>query len=379
MRSFALLCGLCVLGILAYVPAAQAGTSYEALTVPVVVPGERNAELGTLAIEIDPMVADSAALLRLPRDFVIVSYEGSIQPEGLDFSLDLLEPNELRLAIKAPDVPRKISFFLDWRADIPLGLTGDIRVQVTALSGQFVSSDAAVGTDGKPTPPGNLKAEVLSPVSVLLTWRDNSDNENGFSILRKTGSQAFAEIATVRANVSNHTVTGLSPATTYVFAVQAYGAGGRSASSNEVTVTTPPEVVPPQPRTRTVTFFLDSLVYTVDGQEKLLDAAPRILDGRLLVPLRNAAEALGAAVEWRPVSRQAVVTLKQKRVEFWDGNPVALANGTLTYIDAANRRVAPSVVAPGRMMVPVRFLAEQLDGTVKWDAPSRSVAITLQE
>jgi hypothetical protein len=47
-------------------------------------------------------------------------------------------------------------------------------------------------------PPTNLTAAAQSETNVMLTWTDNSNGENGFSVERKESGKQFSEIASVR-------------------------------------------------------------------------------------------------------------------------------------------------------------------------------------
>jgi len=92
-----------------------------------------------------------------------------------------------------------------------------------------------------PNAPTNLVGNVISTTQANLSWTDNSGNEQGFSIERCTGNGCsnFAQIATVGANVTNFSNTGLSRNTWYRYRVRAFNGGGNSAFSNIVTVRTP--------------------------------------------------------------------------------------------------------------------------------------------
>jgi len=90
-----------------------------------------------------------------------------------------------------------------------------------------------------PAAPSNLAATALSSSSIKLTWTDNSNNETQFKIERKTGAGGtYSQIATVGANVTTYTNTGLSASTTYYYQVRANNASGDSAYSNAANATT---------------------------------------------------------------------------------------------------------------------------------------------
>jgi hypothetical protein len=88
--------------------------------------------------------------------------------------------------------------------------------------------------------PSNLTATATSTSRIALAWTDNAYNEDGFKIERKTGATGtYTSIATVGANVTSYSNTGLTPETTYYYRILAYNAGGNSVYSNEANVTMP--------------------------------------------------------------------------------------------------------------------------------------------
>ncbi len=96
-----------------------------------------------------------------------------------------------------------------------------------------------------PTTPSDLVATAVSSSQINLSWTDNSGDETGFKIERKTGSGGtYVQRATVGANVTSYNNTGLSADTTYYYRVRAYSAAGNSDYSNEDDDTTLP---PPPP------------------------------------------------------------------------------------------------------------------------------------
>ncbi len=87
--------------------------------------------------------------------------------------------------------------------------------------------------------PTNLTATAVSSSQINLSWTDNSNDETGFKIERKTGaSGTYSQIATVGANVTTYSDTGLTSNTTYYYRVRAYNAAGESGYSNEANATT---------------------------------------------------------------------------------------------------------------------------------------------
>src|SRR4029434_8488772 len=89
------------------------------------------------------------------------------------------------------------------------------------------------------TVPGSPAA--ITAAQLTLSWSDNSTNEDGFQIERRTGTTTgtYTEIATLGVNAASYTDVNLANGTTYCYRVRAYNAGGASAYSNEQCATTP--------------------------------------------------------------------------------------------------------------------------------------------
>ena len=76
--------------------------------------------------------------------------------------------------------------------------------------------------------------------SFQLTWSDNSSNEGGFNIERKTGTAgSFSLIATVGAGTTSYINSNLGDGTTYCYRLNAFNSTGASPYTNEVCGTTP--------------------------------------------------------------------------------------------------------------------------------------------
>ncbi len=91
-----------------------------------------------------------------------------------------------------------------------------------------------------PFAPTNLSATAGSPSQINLSWTDNSGNEEGFRVERKTGSGGtYSLIATTAGNVASYSDDNLSASTAYFYRVLAFNSEGESSYSNEASATTP--------------------------------------------------------------------------------------------------------------------------------------------
>jgi Putative Ig domain/N-acetylmuramoyl-L-alanine amidase/Fibronectin type III domain len=93
---------------------------------------------------------------------------------------------------------------------------------------------------GAPTAPANLAATPLSTTQIKLTWTDNSTNETGFKLERAASSSGpWTLTATLGANITSYTNSGLTASTIYYYRVYAYHTTlGNSAYSNIRSATT---------------------------------------------------------------------------------------------------------------------------------------------
>lgn len=124
-----------------------------------------------------------------------------------------------------------------------------------------------------------------------------------------------------------------------------------------------------------LTFTIGSTAGTRNGTPVTLDAAPVILNGRTLLPVRYVAEPLGATVAWAPTTRTVTIQRSGLTLALVVGKATAVVNGRAVPIDVADSRVVP-VILQGRTMLPARFVAEQLGCAVAYDPATRVVTVT---
>ena len=107
-----------------------------------------------------------------------------------------------------------------------------------------------------------------------------------------------------------------------------------------------------------------------DGMTLSFDQVPFIENGRTMVPFRKIFEEMGAEVEWIGESRTVKATKGETVIELQIGSTAAKVNGKAVALD-----VAPNIYN-SRTMVPLRFISENMDAKVEWNASLRRVEIS---
>jgi titin len=140
-----------------------------------------------------------------------------------------------------------------------IGLSEDTklwyRVRAYNVGGVSAYSDVASGRTLLRSPT-NLTATAVSSNRVDLTWIDNSNVEDGYSVERAPDAGGnpggWVQIATIGVNSVGYTDLGLSPNTKYWYRVRAYNSGGVSSYSSQENARTLP-LPPATPLTLTAT------------------------------------------------------------------------------------------------------------------------------
>jgi len=86
------------------------------------------------------------------------------------------------------------------------------------------------GTELPPAPTG-LTAKAIGKAKIALNWTDNSNNEDGFYIYRRTDESDLSWYDAVGPNTSSYADTQISSKTTYYYQVWSYNDYGESSSN----------------------------------------------------------------------------------------------------------------------------------------------------
>jgi hypothetical protein len=127
----------------------------------------------------------------------------------------------------------------------------------------------------------------------------------------------------------------------------------------------------------TIVLTIGNKDMTVNGTKREIDpgrgTTPVIQNGRTLVPVAAIIQALGGEAVWNAAARSVTITLGEIELVLAIGDPIAYVNGKPVPIDA-DPKVVP-VILNSRTMLPFRFIAERLGGTVEWNAATKTAVL----
>jgi len=116
--------------------------------------------------------------------------------------------------------------------------------------------------------------------------------------------------------------------------------------------------------------FASDITVKLNGKEIYFeDQQAEIVEGRTLVPLRGVFDSMGFDVEWDASTRSAEISNSLNDITMTENINRIVANTRTIDID-----VAPQILN-GRLMIPLRAVAESVDADVEWDGNSRTVSI----
>jgi len=108
---------------------------------------------------------------------------------------------------------------------------------------------------------------------------------------------------------------------------------------------------------------------TLNGQPLITETAPLVQNGRVLVPMRDIFESLGATVSYNELTREIAAQRGSTIVRMALGSSNAALNNVPVTLDV------PATAYYGRTMVPLRFVSEALGANVDYNSANRVVAI----
>ncbi len=120
-----------------------------------------------------------------------------------------------------------------------------------------------------------------------------------------------------------------------------------------------------------IKFQIGNKTVRINDEPTVMDAAPFILYGRTVVPIRVIAEAFGASIEWEGTTQTITILLNEKTIVMKIGSTIAQIDDNPTILEA------PPVIQNGRTFVPLRFIAEAFGASIEWEGTTQTITITL--
>jgi len=126
-----------------------------------------------------------------------------------------------------------------------------------------------------------------------------------------------------------------------------------------------PSVVPP------VQAKAASISIQLDGVSLSSDVSPYILPkvNVTMVPTRIISEGLGASVAWNQKSKTVTIGKDGSSLQLTSGKNTALVDGSAVALDASAQ------IKNGRVMVPLRFISENLGLQVEWNQAAQRISL----
>lgn len=316
------------------------------------------------------------------------------------FSFTSLNEREVRLEIIEELAPQKECYFYLYpeRVFVPWGYGGDIGITVDIIDTTPDNQDAALGGDADVSlqcpDAGKVYAGVKGQKigAIILTesaarqvihdtgltlklppgarWEKVSESSN--NNLKAAGSISddgrtaeFKFTGPSRAPASlrlEDMEVFVDPELTGDLKVQV---GGTAGFGGELRVA---DIVRPD-----VAFVIGQDTFLLNGKEEKMDTAPYVKNDRAYLPVRYVATSLDIAdgdIVWYPAEGSVVILRGSNSIKFVVGSKEMLINGKPVVMD-----VAPEIVAPGRLMLPLRWAAQAFGANIDWNETTKTIII----
>ena len=119
----------------------------------------------------------------------------------------------------------------------------------------------------------------------------------------------------------------------------------------------------------TLTGAANAVEVQLNGQPLMTETAPVVQNGRVLVPMRDIFESLGATVNYSPLTREIAAVRGGTTVRLALGSRNATLNNVPVTLDV------PANAVNGRTLVPLRFVSEAMGANVAYNPSNRLVSI----
>lgn len=201
-----------------------------------------------------------------------------------------------------------------------------------------------------PAAPGPLSITATSPDRVTLTWVDNSLNESGFALERKTGvGGSYVLLANIAANSTIYFDDTVVLNEQYYYRVSAYNTQGSSATSNEVStvISGTPPAAPVSLTATAVSPTQINLSWSDTSDNELNFYVERKVGPNGTFSLFATLNANETSFSDTPLDEQRLYTYRVRAYNLWGASAYTNEANTVTQSVSAAGRWARTYAGPG--------------------------------
>lgn len=112
---------------------------------------------------------------------------------------------------------------------------------------------------------------------------------------------------------------------------------------------------------------MDNLSFIIDFEFKEFPNKPFLSEGRILLPMRDFFEAIGANVEWKDETKEINVSFEENKMFLKIASKDSIVNGTLKTLDV------PPMLVNDMTYIPLRFAGESLGYEIIWNEEFKTI------
>jgi len=192
----------------------------------------------TDTVEGIPAPSDLSAL-SVDSSFIRISWlDNSIDEDG--FYIERTQINDTSHWEVIDAVIQNVNQYSDYLVTRNLKYYYRVKAYSGNIFSGYSNTDSAIlggNPSVIPVPPSKLTLFKRTPKAISMGWHDNSGNENGFIIFRKSERDLFFKIIdSVNTDVVTYQEVGVSPILNYYYKICSYNSSGISDFSNTLTV-----------------------------------------------------------------------------------------------------------------------------------------------
>jgi len=228
-----------------------------------------------------------------------------------------------------------------------------------------------------PIPMDPMNGAKITKRNPMLRWTESSDSDFSFSYhLQIAKDQEFEKVIFENANVSGDQFQIpdliLEQYQKYFWRIRTQTPFGSTEWSKNYSF----DIV------TVMILKINSPLISINGSEMEIEKGnsvfPTIQNGRTFLPIRVIIENLGGSIGYEPKHKKILILLETNKIELQIGNYLAIVNGVSKSIEAGQKNVVPFVKS-GRTFLPLRFVAENSNTSVEWNAKEETITLVYPE